>query len=69
MAWLVGGDFNEILFQSEKVGGCKRPNNLVQAFRDTIFDCGLFDVVDKTNNMTWFNKRIGREASDWTNIW
>lgn len=36
LPWLVGGDFNEICYYTEKLGGKKRPPSQMQAFRDTL---------------------------------
>lgn len=61
LPWVVGGDFNEVMHQSEKVGGCARSTTLMQAFCDSITECGLFDIGNH-NTMTWFNKRFGNDV-------
>ena len=43
LLWLLGGDFNEILFGYEKEGGVIRPQRCMQAFRDALSDCALDD--------------------------
>lgn len=44
LSWLVGGDFNEICYDSEKLGGNPRPLNQSGAFRDTLAACSLEDL-------------------------
>jgi hypothetical protein len=44
LPWLLMGDFNEILFSDEKEGGNPRPQHYMQAFRDTLTECGLEDI-------------------------
>ncbi|XP_075492592.1 uncharacterized protein LOC142530656 [Primulina tabacum] len=34
--WIVGGDFNEVCYDTEKIGGNIRPLHQTQAFRDTL---------------------------------
>ncbi|KAL4378623.1 hypothetical protein GQ457_02G019560 [Hibiscus cannabinus] len=36
LPWLVGGDINEILQNNEKQGGRRRPNYLIQHFREAL---------------------------------
>lgn len=36
LPWLCAGDFNEILFQYEKEGGCARPQVQMDRFREAI---------------------------------
>ncbi|KAA3483188.1 reverse transcriptase [Gossypium australe] len=42
--WLVEGDFNKILYSFEKCGGIPRDNRRMEAFRETLVDCQLFDI-------------------------
>lgn len=42
--WLVSGDFNEILYSCENIGGAPRDERRMNAFRDVLEDCELVDV-------------------------
>ena len=55
LPWLCGGDFNEILQSSEKLGGLPRPTYLMQNFRNAIDDCGLSGIQFKGPHFTWCN--------------
>ena len=56
LPWLVGGDFNEILLDNEKIGG--RPKSLQQMidFLFALDECGLRDLLFKGDVFTWANK-------------
>ncbi|KAK4393459.1 hypothetical protein Sango_1816700 [Sesamum angolense] len=43
--WLCAGDFNEILDQSEKLGGPPRPMWQMRKFREALEQCELVDLV------------------------
>lgn len=61
--WLIGGDFNEICFESEKVGGRPRSQAQMQKFREVIDDCSLQELVHGAlNSLTWYNKRKEGDA-------
>uniref|UniRef100_A0A803MK60 Uncharacterized protein n=1 Tax=Chenopodium quinoa TaxID=63459 RepID=A0A803MK60_CHEQI len=55
------GDFNKIVCQAEKEGGVPRSERLMDAFRNTIDDCGLRDLGYKESNFTW------KSANTWAN--
>ena len=55
--WLCFGDFNEILWRHEKIGGNNREVSMMQMFRDTIRNCSLVDLSCKGRPLTWSNKR------------
>ncbi|XP_075499819.1 uncharacterized protein LOC142538372 [Primulina tabacum] len=59
LPWLVGGDFNEILFDSEKFGGMLRANAQMTEFSNTLDDCGLCDILARGDRFTWCNRRKG----------
>lgn len=57
LSWLVGGDFNEICFDNEKLGGNLRPFSQMQAFRDVLDNCALQDLHCEGDRFTWVNRR------------
>jgi hypothetical protein len=56
-AWLCIWDFNEILDQSEKVGGALRNYGQMEDFRRAIHECNLGDLGYTGSKFTWSNKR------------
>ena len=61
--WVVLGDFNEILYSSEKEGGNARPNGMMKDFRDCLAECGLDDMGFIGDPFTWRRGEI-RERLD-----
>ncbi|KAK6153786.1 hypothetical protein DH2020_013425 [Rehmannia glutinosa] len=61
LPWLMGGDFNEICHQNEKLGGRPRPEAQMEDFRTAIKTCELRDIYGDDNFYTWCNKRSGVE--------
>ncbi|KAK3212709.1 hypothetical protein Dsin_017415 [Dipteronia sinensis] len=59
LPWICMGDFNEILWDSEKLGGITKNWKQVSDFRETLEDCGLEDMGFMGPNFTWCNKRDG----------
>ncbi|XP_073152290.1 uncharacterized protein [Henckelia pumila] len=59
--WLIGGDFNEICFDSEKVGGNKRPAVQMERFRDVLDNCNLQSYYCDGDQFTWVNRRKDEE--------
>ncbi|KAK3230421.1 hypothetical protein Dsin_002302 [Dipteronia sinensis] len=57
LPWFCVGDFNEILNDSEKVGGQSRSSTLMDNFRSALDDCGLEDLGFLGPPFTWCNKR------------
>ncbi|KAL5539433.1 hypothetical protein UlMin_045908 [Ulmus minor] len=57
LPWLVGGDFNEILLDSEKRGG--RPRALAQMmnFQSCLDLCGLKDLSFSGEQFTWVKRQ------------
>ncbi|XP_042950183.1 uncharacterized protein LOC122282291 [Carya illinoinensis] len=55
MGWGVIGDFNEILFNDEKVGKKPRNENLMSMFRNLLEEGNLLDLGWKRNKFTWCN--------------
>ncbi|XP_039165581.1 uncharacterized protein LOC120291875 [Eucalyptus grandis] len=59
LPWICAGDFNEILYAWEKVGG-RSPNRYrIQSFRDVINDCAFMEIESKGCKFTWSNNRDG----------
>ena len=67
LPWLCAGDFNEILKQSEKLGGRTRPPGQMQLFRDILDECGLIDIGFKGSPFTW-SKIHNNGASIWERL-
>ncbi|KAL0343067.1 UNVERIFIED_CONTAM: hypothetical protein Sangu_1194100 [Sesamum angustifolium] len=55
-AWLCAGDFNEILDQSEKLGGPPRPTWQIQKFREALEQCELVDLGFAGTPFKWCNR-------------
>lgn len=58
MAWIVGGDFNEILFSHEKKEGNPSDFASMKMFRDALDFSNLTDVKLKGYSFTWCNGRV-----------
>ena len=66
--WLVMGDFNEILSQDDKDGGRMRNERQLDAFRNTLGNCGLNPLNYIGDRFTWIkNTEEGyiKERIDW----
>ena len=65
------GVLNEILFSHEKEGNV-RPQQYMQAFHDTLDDCGLTHLGYVGDLFTWhrgnIRERLGR-ASEWNSMY
>jgi hypothetical protein len=57
--WLYIGDFNFVLDQSEKLGGCHVASSSHCPFRNFIDHHGLVDIGFVGNPYTWFNNMNG----------
>lgn len=72
--WLVLGDFNEILFNSEKEGGRPRTQRQMQLFHDALADCELADIGYVGDLFTWqrgnIRERLDRAVANiaWTTM-
>ncbi|XP_019163494.1 PREDICTED: uncharacterized protein LOC109159838 [Ipomoea nil] len=53
LPWVVLGDFNDILMQSEKRGRLPHPNGLLEGFGDALDDCGLMTLPMVGYPFTW----------------
>lgn len=56
-AWLLSGDFNEILDNSEKVGGPERCEGSFIPFRSFVSQNGLWDVKHSGDSLSWRGQR------------
>jgi hypothetical protein len=59
LPWICAGDFNEVLYQHEQLGGNPRNEGQMSAFRECLMDCGLTDLGYKGYSFTWSNRREG----------
>lgn len=59
LPWICVGDYNEALFQSDQCGGNPRNFLQMEAFRDSLTECGLADLGFSGYPYTWDNKRDG----------
>ena len=71
--WVVIGDFNEIIYSSEKEGGNARPNEMMQELRKCLSDCNLEDMGSVGDPFTWrrgdIRERLDRAVCniEWAN--
>lgn len=56
IAWLIAGDFNELLFHSKKAGGQQRSERLMQSFCYSLDHNHLKDLGYVGDKFTWSNK-------------
>ncbi|KAK1310887.1 hypothetical protein QJS10_CPA08g00722 [Acorus calamus] len=75
--WLVGGDFNEVRYTNEKLGGRALQTNRLMNFNSCIGQCNLFDLHATGNTLSWNNRQDNRIAcrldrlmanSEWFNL-
>ncbi|XP_060961066.1 uncharacterized protein LOC133031553 [Cannabis sativa] len=57
LPWCLMGDFNNVLNQSEKVGGQPYPVWLIEGFQEAIRLCGLRDMEMHGHPLTWEKSR------------
>jgi exonuclease III len=58
--WVVLGDFNVILDDSEKEGGRIGCSSMPSYLKDLLFDLGAVDLGFAGNKFTWSNRRWGK---------
>lgn len=65
--WIVAGDFNAILHQSDKLGGRPVAHSSRDGFHDMVHRNGLIDLGFSGNPFTWNNKRWVKliSVNDW----
>ncbi|GLJ28744.1 hypothetical protein SUGI_0566570 [Cryptomeria japonica] len=54
---IVVRDFNALLNNEEKFGGLRMNARVMEDFKDFVTDNKLFDVIPKSGNFTWTNRR------------
>ncbi|KAF7812457.1 reverse transcriptase [Senna tora] len=54
------GDFNDLLYQSEKWGHKPRASRKIALFQEFLDDCELHDLEYKGVEFTWTNKRLNK---------
>ena len=59
MPWVCLGDFNEILYASEKSEGPERSQQQMDGFRRVVNACGFHDLGFKGPEFTWCNRKTG----------
>nr|XP_016471225.1 PREDICTED: uncharacterized protein LOC107793393 [Nicotiana tabacum] len=57
MPWIVGGDFNVVLHEDEKIGGLPVYPPEYEDFALCVNSCGLFDIGYNGSPFTWWNGR------------
>ncbi|KAL6191285.1 hypothetical protein ACLB2K_037676 [Fragaria x ananassa] len=62
--WLLGGDFNEILWAMEKEGGQIRAEKQMDGFREALNVCDLKDLYFTGPCFTWRGNRHGEEIKE-----
>ena len=56
-AWLLTGDFNDLLDNEEKLGGPLRWEGSFLAFRSFVSQSGLWDLPHAGNHLSWWGMR------------
>ncbi|XP_070046820.1 uncharacterized protein [Nicotiana tomentosiformis] len=57
LPWVIGGNFNMVLHDDEKIGGLPVYPREVEDFAFCVNSCGLFDTGYKESPFTWWNGR------------
>ncbi|XP_074291134.1 uncharacterized protein LOC141617901 [Silene latifolia] len=55
--WMVGGDFNNLLFPNERLGGAEVTLADIKPFQDCLHCCELVDIKAIGSFFTWNNKQ------------
>ncbi|XP_019225846.1 PREDICTED: uncharacterized protein LOC109207391 [Nicotiana attenuata] len=66
LPWLVGGDFNVILHEDEKIGGLPVHPPEYEDFAFCVYSCGLFEQGYKGSPFTWWNGRSNAACGEQT---
>lgn len=57
LPWCILGDFNDMMFGFEKVGGRPQPRRLLDGFTKAIMECNLIDLGFTGHEFTWEKSR------------
>jgi hypothetical protein len=61
LPWIYAGDFNEIMFDSDKEGGAALPQSQMPRFKEALEDCGLHDLGFLGVPFAWRNNSRSSE--------
>lgn len=53
LPWVILGDFNDTLRETEKKTRNKKPNWMINGFKEAAFDCGISDLPLEGYPFTW----------------
>ena len=67
LPWLCSGDFNELVWNSEKLGGSSSSQAQMQLFRDVIDECGFMNLGFAGSQFTW-KKHFSNGHSVWERL-
>ncbi|KAF3627037.1 hypothetical protein FXO37_30068 [Capsicum annuum] len=56
--WLIGGDFNEVLYSADKKGGNPVNGSRTNDFLDVVNCCEFIDMGFRGSKFTWLNKNF-----------
>ncbi|GLU06570.1 hypothetical protein SLE2022_235940 [Rubroshorea leprosula] len=59
--WMIIGDFNDMVDQSEKFGGNEISQTRVRAYLDCMNNCNMVDLGFIGNRFTWVNMRFSNQ--------
>lgn len=62
MPWIIGGDFNVIRTDEEKLGGLPVTFNEIQDFNHCINLCNMEEIQFKGSKFTWWNGRTDEDC-------
>ncbi|XP_019150943.1 PREDICTED: uncharacterized protein LOC109147742 [Ipomoea nil] len=57
LPWVIMGDYNDLLHQSDKRGRAPHPPWQINGFRDAVADCGLLEMPFDGVQFTWTRSR------------
>lgn len=60
--WCIKGDFNDLLFMSDKKGRNKHPQWMINGFREVLEECQVSELVLNGGKFTW---ERGHETNEW----